>query len=357
MSPGERLEAIFRGELVDQVPFALKGRRVPECEAERRLHARGMGILDSASVYTTASPGVTSRTASFVEDGVSLRRTVISTPVGDLTSVSRPLGTHQVERTSWTIEHPFKRPEDYAVLEFMARDRVYTPCYEAFEQAQAHGGSEAFFKTGAPGCALHTVLYSYMGPETFAVEWAERRDEVLSLCRTMVDNERPVYEIVARSPALAVQCGGNYAPEMLGKERFVEHVLPHWRAAGAVLHEGGKLLGCHLDANNKLWADEVGASELDWIEAFTPAPDTDMSLAEVRAAWPGKVQFINFPSSVHLQPATTIAATTRQLLRESAPGDRFAIGITENVPEDRWRESFATIMDTLEECGQLPIAA
>lgn len=47
--------------------------------------------------------------------------------------------------------------------------------------------------------------------------------------------------------------------------------------------------------------------------------------------------------------------TTRQLLREAAPGDRSIVGITENVPEDRWRTSFAAILQTLNECGRLPI--
>ena len=122
------------------------------------------------------------------------------------------------------------------------------------------------------------------------------------------------------------------------------------------MHVEGKLLGSHLDANNALWADEVAASPLDWIEAFTPDPDSDMTLAEAREKWPGKTLFINFPSSVHLQEAEAIEAETRRLLRESAPGDHFIIGITENVPENRWRESFAAILRTANEFGRLPIA-
>ena len=69
------------------------------------------------------------------------------------------------------------------------------------------------------------------------------------------------------------------------------------------------MLGCHLDANSKLWAEEIGASSLDWVEAFTPAPDTDMTVAEAREMWPGKVFFINFPSSVHLESASVIASS------------------------------------------------
>lgn len=198
-------------------------------------------------------------------------------------------------------------------------------------------------------------MYSYMDVEIFSIEWAERRDELIALHNAMAENERPIYEIVAKSPALVVQCGGNYSSEVLGKNRFLAYVLPHWEAVGDVLHKGGKLLGCHLDANNKLWAKEVGASPLDWIEAFTPAPDTDMTVADARTAWPGKTLFINFPSSVHLDSAEVIANKTRQMLKEAAPGDRFVIGITENVPENRWRESFRTILNVCNTDGKLPI--
>ena len=115
------------------------------------------------------------------------------------------------------------------------------------------------------------------------------------------------------------------------------------------------MFGCHLDANNRLWAEEVGASCLDWIEAFSPSPDTDMTVAEARQMWAGKVLFVNFPSSVHLESPEVIEATTKQILKEAAPGDRFIIGVTENVPEDRWRESFMTILKTVKEFGRIPI--
>jgi hypothetical protein len=194
-----------------------------------------------------------------------------------------------------------------------------------------------------------------MGIEAFSIEWAERRDRLLALHDAMVENQRRIYEIVAGSPATVVQCGGNYSSEVLGKERLIEYVLPHWNEVGEIFHRKGKLLGAHLDANNRLWAEEIGASCLDWIEAFSPAPDTDMTVADARTMWPDKVLFINFPSAVHLEPPEVIEATTLQILKECAPGDGFIIGITENVPEHRWRESFRAILKTVNEHGALPI--
>ena len=357
MNCEDRIEAIFRGELVDQVPFVLKGWRIPPCRMERELRNDGMGIVDSRGVYSTRSPNTSTEVLQYSENGVGYIRTTVRTPEGELTSVRRPMGSERIESTSWAVEPMFKGPEDYARLTAMVRDREYAPAYGGYLKAQAQMDGEAFFKTGAPGAPIHIIMYQYLGIEQFSIEWAERRDEVLALADAMTENQRPIYPIVAESPALVVQCGGNYASEVLGKERFVDHVLPHWEEVGEVLHKGGKLLGCHLDANNRLWAEEVGQSKLDWIEAFSPAPDTDMTVAEGRELWPGKVLFINFPSAVHLETPAGIEAATKQMLKESAPGDRFIIGITENVPENRWRESFDTILKTVNRFGKLPIQA
>ena len=355
MTRSQRIERIFRGELPDYVPFALKGWRIPFCRAERQLRNDGMGIVDSCGVYGVRSPNVTSESHSFTQDGVGYTRTTVKTPVGELTSVTRRVGSEKTEGTTWTVEPMFKRPEDYEVLRFIASDQHPVATYDRFLKTQEQMDGEAFFKTGAPGIALHTIMYSYLGIETFALEWADRRDEILALNDLMTGKQRQIFEIVAGSPALVVQLGGNYSSEVLGKDRFTDFVLPHWEEACCILHDGGKLPGCHLDANNRLWAAEVGKSGLDWIEAFTPSPDTDMSVADAREAWPGKTMFINYPSSVHLQPAAVIEETTKQILRDCAPGDRFIVGITENVPENRWRESFRTILDTCKQFGTTPI--
>ena len=62
MNRAEKLAAVFEGEWVDAVPFALKGWRIPSCELERQLLDDGLCILDSAQVYGTASPNVESET-------------------------------------------------------------------------------------------------------------------------------------------------------------------------------------------------------------------------------------------------------------------------------------------------------
>ena len=96
-------------------------------------------------------------------------------------------------------------------------------------------------------------------------------------------------------------------------------------------------------------ADLIGATDLDYIEAFTPAPDTDMTLSQARQAWPDKVLWINFPSSVHLQPDDEVQRTAFDLLEETGSMDGLIMGVTEDVPEHRWQDSCRAIMDGLDE--------
>ena len=59
----------------------------------------------------------------------------------------------------------------------------------------------------------------------------------------------------------------------------------------------------------------------DIVEAFTPAPMGDVTVAEARAAWPDKALWLNFTSSVHLEPDEAIRAHARQLIQEAFDRD------------------------------------
>ncbi|MBI3944922.1 MAG: hypothetical protein HY321_03315 [Armatimonadetes bacterium] len=350
MTPRQRVLAALRGEMADKVPFTAYECMIPQCTAERRLRNEGLCIVArTVPVVRTTTPNVRTETYTYEEKGVSYRRTIHRTPVGDLSTLARPVGF-----TSWHVERIFRKPEDYKPLLFMIRDRQCCPNYEEFLRAEADYGEDGFFRGGVGATPLHEIMIGMMGVQKFAEEWVDRRDEVMKLYDALVAHLRRVYPLLADSPALAFNFGGNETGDVMGRERFARYVMPHYAECAEYLRKRGKLLGSHLDGNNRVWADLVAASALDYIEAFTPAPDTDMSLADARRAWPDKALWINFPSSVHLSSIETIEATTRRLLREAAPGDRFLVGITEDVPEERWRGNFLAISRVLNSEGRLP---
>ena len=46
MTSRQRLEAIFAGQMVDRIPFSLKGWRVPQCQAELELRQSSLSTVD-----------------------------------------------------------------------------------------------------------------------------------------------------------------------------------------------------------------------------------------------------------------------------------------------------------------------
>jgi len=346
MTPKERVETVLRRETPDKVPFTVYESKLPQCAVERQLRNEGLCIVNRrVPAVRTCMPNVKSESHPFVENGVRYVRTVIHTPVGELSSVDRPAGF-----TSWHIERLFKGPEDYKPLLFMVEDERYEPNYDAVLKAEREFGGDIILRAAIGATPLHQIMITWMGVETFAVEWAERRDEILKLYDAMVEQRRKVYPLVAQSPVLHANYGGNETGDVMGRERFEKYVVPLYDEAAEVFHEHGKLVGSHLDGNNKVWADLVAGSGLDYVEAFTPAPDCDMTMAEAAEAWPDKVIWINFPSSVHLASIEEIEQTTREII-ESCPRNRLIIGITEDIPEDRWQQNLLAISRVINECA------
>ncbi|MGI6209430.1 MAG: uroporphyrinogen decarboxylase family protein [Anaerolineae bacterium] len=351
MTPRERIEAALLGERPDVVPFTVYENKLPTSEAERRLRNEGLGIVMRTSAFRPVYSECTQEQVTFTgPDGVTYVRTIVKTPVGTLTALDRPVGF-----TSWHEERLFKSPADYEPLEAMIADRNYVPTYERVARLQALMGGDGFVRVGIGYSPLQEIIYTLMGLEQFSIQWAENRDRVMRLYNLLTEDRRKIYPIVAGSPALAANYGGNVSPEVVGRERFETMILPHYDEASEVLHAQSKLLGVHFDANTGPLAPGIARSKMDYVEAFTPVPTCDMTVREAREAWPNKTLWINFPSSVHLESIQEIEDMTRRILREAAPGDRFLIGITEDVPEDRWQENFAAILRVVNSEGRLPI--
>jgi len=348
MTPRERTLAVLRGEKTDKVPFTIYENKIPQCAIERQLRNEGLCIVNRrVPAFVVHRPHCPTETVSFTEKGKPRQRTIIRTPRGALSTVVEPAGF-----TTWMIEKLFKDREDYPRLLAMVRDEVVAPAYEAFAAAERWMGEDVILRADVGTCPLHEIMIHWMGVEVFSEEWAQRRDEILRLEGAMRENLRRVYPILADAPITHANFSGNEVPEVMGPPRYREFCIPLFNECAEHFHAKGKLLGSHLDGNNKAWAQDVAESSLDYIEAFTPAPDTDMTLTEALRAWPNKVLWINFPSSVHLCSLDVIRRTTRELIAAAAVTNRLIIGITEDIPLDRWQDNLMAISEVINEMAQ-----
>jgi hypothetical protein len=346
LSPRERVEIALHGGHAGCVPFTIYEGMLPQCSVERALRDRGLCLVYRIPVVRTYHPNVKiHREVYWVDRDREMTRTYYETPVGTLTTLDEA-----ADFTAWHHEKMLKSPDDYKALLFLINDEVYEPDYAAFAEAERQAGDDAIFRASFGLEPLQDLISgSFMKMQAFCYEWMERRDEILKLYAALVEKRRIMYRLVAESPAGHANYGGNVVPEIIGRRSFQQYYVPHYNEAAEIMHKQGKLIGCHFDANTRLIAKDIADTDLDYIEAFTPAPDTDMSLAEARQAWPNKVLWLNFPSSIHLKPDAEVKKATLSLLEEAGTPDGLLMGITENVPKDRWQGSLRAIMDGLTE--------
>ena len=345
MTPREHVEAVLLGRNVDRVPFTMYECFVEPCAAERELRSRGMCIVQrGVAPYSAERPNVTVTRRGTREAGRDLVRTSYETPEGTLTTLEEPAGF-----TTWWHERMFKSPADFPALRFFLADERYRACYEPLAAAERLAGGDLIFRAGFGLEPLQCLVSgTLMDIDQFAIQWMDNRDEMLALYRIIVERRRELYPIVARSPVLHANYGGNVIPELIGPAVFRDYYLPHYRECAGVMHRHGKLVGCHFDDDTALIADGIAESGLDYIEAFTPAPGTDQALGEARRRWPGKVLWLNFPSALHLRTDAEVEQATFDLLEELDDARGIIMGITEDIPQDRWRDSCRAIMDGLD---------
>ena len=346
MTPRENLERVLCGETTDRVPMTAYENLMPQCEAERMLRDRGVVIVDRrVPAFIRHYEGVTFKTVVNDENGRPVRRHHYDTPVGELTSAFESEGG-----ITRCVEKMFKTPDDYKALLALIRSERYEPNHAAVAERIERWGGDGIVRV-APGLEpmQHLISGDMMDTADWAMQWMENQDEILKLYDALVEQRRKVYPIIAESPATVVNYGGNVTVEIIGPKIFEQFYMPHYAELVDALAGTGKKVGCHFDANCNMIKHLIARTPLDYIEAFTPSPDTDMTLAEARNAWPDQVLWINFPSSLHLKDEATIRATARELVDAIDVSEKFIMGITETVPNDRWRKSFHAIADGLRE--------
>lgn len=338
----EEIETALAGGAPRIVPFSFYDLLYPRDFDPEPLQRRGMAVCARRDVFRKVTPNVTVKEVRQPDGAV---RTIYSTPVGELSSLSRPATLGMAPD-----EHLIKRRDDYRIAKFIVNDTRYEPIYQSF--------LDECEKIGSTGKTIAHTVYEplldlqivWIGQEQFCYELVDNEDALMDLHEAIAENHKQMYDVVAASPAEFVLYGGNVVPRMLGPERVRDHVCRCWNAFAERLHEKGKKIGVHLDADNRLIMDTVRDSQLDLVEAFTPPPGCSVSVAEARAAWPGKLLWVNFPASVHLQPEETIRQVTLEIVRQAGDRKGFLMGVTEDIPREHIERSISVILETLESC-------
>ena len=164
-------------------------------------------------------------------------------------------------------------------------------------------------------------------------------------------------ELIENSPAEFISMGdldGTWGPEKIRK-----FDLPLYKKWVPRLKAKGKITALHAHANNLIhFKNLIPEFGCNVIEAFTPPPVGNLSLAEARSLW-GKdtIIWVNFPEFVFWSGAEATYQYTLDLIKSDLPGNRLVIGFTEmgtwgaitDSMERTFKEGTQAIMDAIEE--------
>jgi uroporphyrinogen-III decarboxylase len=355
------IEIALAGGAPKNVPFTIYDMIIPKGLDLSSLQERGLGICARRDVYRKLIKNVIIK--SVIEPDGTLC-IVWETPIGRLHQRYRTDAYHPVssERPStkyimnnWNfppymapVEHLIKRRDDYRIAEFIIKNTHYEPIYDEFLEEHKKTGNSGYTLAQTCYSPLTEIQVVWLGQERFCYEIYDNEDAIMHLYELMKKSHLDMYEVVANSPADHILYGGNIVPAMVGPERVKNFILPLWNTFADRLHDKGKKLGVHFDADNLLIMDIIKESSLDFIEAFTPPPDCSVTVSQARIVLSdSKRLWINFPSSVHVRSNKVIRDTTLKILEDAGDRKGFLLGITEDIPVMHIYRSLSVILDVI----------
>jgi len=242
-----------------------------------------------------------------------------------------------------------KSVSDYDVVRFIIEDTVYYEDYDGFIKAQKRLGEDGLLLANMGRCPLQRLLIELAGVERVSFDLHDDPDVVEGLMQVMEEKQTEVYRVAAESPAELIWQPDNISTSLTSPRWFERYVMPFYNRHAPIVHKAGKLYVAHMDGRLKSIKHLIAQCDLDVIEAVTPLPMGDITIAEAKAAWPGKAIWCNFPESVFLEDEALIYDTALGLLRQAYSQGRFVLGITEDYPEDRWVEAMSAIAQAIEQ--------
>ncbi len=344
LSLRERLMTVLRGGKADCVPLTMyefvHGRPF-DTPAGRRLHAQGLIPIGTRRVFREQYREVTFRRSDSIEQGNQQTLTRMETPVGTLTervTIDPTYGSR------WVQEHLVKSVEDYRVMKFVFDHTETEPAYDDFRAADKAMGDRGIVLAEIFPMPVMWLFVEIMGAEAWSEGILLHREEFDELLASLARCYQRQVEIAAESPAEVVWLGDNITGTIVSPPMFQRYCKPSYDFACGVLRQAGKISFAHFDGVNRPLRECIAGVALDVIEAFTPPPMEDMTVAEARQAWPDKVLSLNVPSNLFHLPAGDIERQVRQYVEEGGDQGRFIVGCTEDFDERLFDHAFSAIV-------------
>lgn len=295
MTLRERLMKVFNGEIPDITPWfadlsywydsqKVQGLLPSQYKGEKgylKLHADNeVGVyLYPPSVWKEENSEKIITTN--VRQG-HVTTTTISTPAGDLKSVSEYLpGSF----STGIKEHFVKTIDDLNIMSYIYRNRKIEPFFDDFIRIDKLWGEYGVPVLLAPICvsAFQSLVSRWSGVEMSIILMSDYPEDFQKILEEIQNSNDKIFDIICDSPAEFVAFPENLSGDITSPALLKQYALPCWEKRISQLHAADKYVLLHNDGSIKSSLPVlVAETGLDAIEAVTPAPVGDLSLEDIR---------------------------------------------------------------------------
>lgn len=294
MTNRQRMKAVLEGHKPDRMPFMFFSELLPRGQFEREIRNRGVGIIMHTSSVSLDRPGV--ETMVLEKDGI--RTEIIPTPLGELTARYKT-GMHNISGSGLIqTEYFVKEEKDYEPMIWLLDHTQFSINSSGYFQAEMLLGDEGMTHawTDEPPYMGLQYLLGYLN-------WSLHQYDYPDLFQALLDAYERMqmrrFDILVNAPQNDLinigNLSGNFSPA-----KYEQYMKPYFDSLAERLRRAGKSVTIHADALNLM--EHIYLMPGPWvnvIEAFTPPPVGNLSLAEARRAWGEETTiWINFPEAV-----------------------------------------------------------
>jgi hypothetical protein len=350
----EQVEAVLHGDKPDRVPYAPYDNLVPRGDFERELRNRGMGLcLRRSGIWSeTRDVDVEHETEG------DIAYTTYRTPKGSVRSAWRThvgrISDGEAIEAEWVI----KEVADFEPVVFMVANTIYHADYAGFQAHIRDVGTDGIVRFEGPGPPYDSTA-GYFSFEEWAQaqhDWPDHFARLLEAVEGRLDRMMPLVLAASAEFVSMGSLSGIYGPR-----QYEQYALPFYERWVPELKAAGKMPALHAhNSNLTSFVDLVKRTGVPVVEAFTPPPVGDFSLADARAAWgPDVVIWVNFPETIFWLGRQQTYDYTVELLKQDKDSGRLVIGMTEmgsygitdDESERAFKDGMRAIMDAIDDHG------
>ena len=297
MTHKERIEAVYRGEAPDQVPFMLdishwyyhknqiawdlsKSYDEPEYDLidYHRKNDIGFYLPNLGSFFETSYSNDVKSSVKKSGDGQIITW-----------SLETPLG--KIERTriwedvsySWGIqEWGVKTEEDLKVLAYALGNRSFKFLPEKYQAWIDYIGDYGVCYIVSGYSGMGQLLGYWMGIEATTYATFDWSDTMMETVEQINDNNLKLIDTLANSPVKFVCMGDNFSSDVQPPHFFDKWSSKFYTEAISRLHSAGKKVAVHVDGMLSGAIGMLRDAGADCIDATTPTPMGDLTPQQCR---------------------------------------------------------------------------